>query len=64
MVPGRGFEPRFTASKAAVLPLDDPGSGNSHLFRLFFALIGPVASTYILGTYRRSSLYRTKTISK
>lgn len=25
MVPGRGFEPRFTASKAAVLPLDDPG---------------------------------------
>ena len=25
LVPGRGFEPRFTASKAAVLPLDDPG---------------------------------------
>lgn len=25
MVPGQGFEPRFTASKAAVLPLDDPG---------------------------------------
>ena len=25
MAPGRGFEPRFTASKAAVLPLDDPG---------------------------------------
>ncbi len=25
MVPRRGFEPRFTASKAAVLPLDDLG---------------------------------------
>ena len=25
LAPGRGFEPRFTASKAAVLPLDDPG---------------------------------------
>ncbi len=24
MARGRGFEPRFTASKAAVLPLDDP----------------------------------------
>lgn len=28
LVPGRGFEPRFTASKAAVLPLDDPGRVN------------------------------------
>ncbi len=26
MVPGRGFEPRLTAPKAAVLPLDDPGA--------------------------------------
>ncbi len=25
VVPGHGFEPWFTASKAAVLPLDDPG---------------------------------------
>lgn len=25
MVPARGFEPRFTASKAAVLPLDETG---------------------------------------
>lgn len=26
MAPGHGFEPRFTASKAAVLPLDEPGT--------------------------------------
>lgn len=32
MVPGRGFEPRFTASKAAVLPLDDPGMKMSFEF--------------------------------
>ena len=25
MVPGRGFEPRFCAPEAHVLPLDDPG---------------------------------------
>ena len=25
MAPGLGFEPRLTASKAGVLPLDDPG---------------------------------------
>ncbi len=25
LAPQRGFEPRFTASKAAVLPLDDRG---------------------------------------
>ena len=25
MVPGQGFKPRFTASEAAVLSLDDPG---------------------------------------
>ena len=27
MAGGPGFEPGFTASKAAVLPLDDPPSG-------------------------------------
>ena len=27
MVPGLGFEPRYSASKADVLPLDDPGVG-------------------------------------
>lgn len=27
MAPGHGFEPRYAASKAAVLPLDDPGIG-------------------------------------
>ncbi len=26
MAPGRGFEPLFTGSKPAVLPLNDPGS--------------------------------------
>lgn len=26
VVPARGFEPRFTASKADVLPLDEAGS--------------------------------------
>ena len=26
VVAGRGFEPRLTASEAAVLPLDDPAS--------------------------------------
>ncbi len=29
MVPGRGFEPRFCAPEAHVLPLDDPGVGKS-----------------------------------
>ena len=27
VAPGLGFEPRYTASKAVVLPLDDPGTG-------------------------------------
>jgi hypothetical protein len=27
VVPGRGFEPRFSTPKADVLPLDDPGAG-------------------------------------
>ncbi len=27
VAPGHGFEPRYAASKAAVLPLDDPGIG-------------------------------------
>ena len=30
MVPGRGFEPRFCAPEAHVLPLDDPGAEETH----------------------------------
>ena len=31
VAPGRGFEPRYAASKAAVLPLDDPGTSGAIL---------------------------------
>ena len=35
MVPGHGFEPWFTASKAAVLPLDDPGMQDFRISPIF-----------------------------
>ena len=50
MVPGRGFEPRFTASKAAVLPLDDPGVGDSSKIGELLVVRIATPSTYILGT--------------
>ncbi len=31
MAPGPGLEPGYAASKAAVLPLDDPGIGGRRL---------------------------------
>jgi hypothetical protein len=40
VVPGLGIEPRFTASKAAVLPLDDPGVYGMNL------LVGRITENY------------------
>ena len=33
--PGLGFEPRYSASKADVLPLDDPGGKYTTIFQMF-----------------------------
>lgn len=46
MVPRLGIEPRFTASKAAVLPLDDLGVRGSDLFGIFRCRRFPSASPY------------------
>ncbi len=42
LAPGLGLEPRFTASKAAVLPLDDPGSGGAYQISFQPSTIGTV----------------------
>ncbi len=49
VVPGHGFEPWFTASKAAVLPLDDPGVS-------FLANLLPADSIPILSLTQVKSL--------
>lgn len=53
MVPGLGFEPRLTASKAAVLPLDDPGLNS--FFQKYYTAI----KTFILCEYLAYSNLKT-----
>lgn len=46
---GQGFEPRFTASKAAVLPLDDPVMGRNQLDSFKFSISASSSGTIANG---------------
>src|SRR5665213_2152021 len=42
LAPRHGFEPRFTAPKAAVLPLDDRGKAQAGLFPVILTRLSPI----------------------
>jgi hypothetical protein len=51
VAPRHGFEPRFTAPKAAVLPLDDRGSeGGIQLLHQFSSLEGGLLPAHVART--------------
>ncbi len=64
MAGGQGIEPRFTPSKGAVLPLDDPPAlGTSILYANSFLFLSERTSSDVQPAIRRfiSTLFLTRT---